>query len=56
MKIKMEPIIPKAIRRLKTLYIVHIIVIALILIFNFISVSQIYWLKNILKNYTFYPQ
>ena len=45
----MEPIIPKAIRRLKTLYIVHIIVIALILIFNFISVSQIYWLKNILK-------
>ena len=45
----MEPIIPKAIRRLKTLYIVHIIVIALILIFNFISISQIYWLKNILK-------
>ena len=45
----MESIIQKAINRLKSLYIIHIIVIASILIFNFILISQIYWLKKILQ-------
>ena len=45
----MESIIQKAINRLKSLYIIHIIVIASILIFNFVLISQIYWLKKILQ-------
>ena len=45
--------IPEIINGLRTIYIVHIIFIALILIFNFILLSQIYWLKEILKSLYF---
>ncbi len=45
--------VPEIIKSLRTIYIVHLILIPLILIFNFVLLSQIYWLKEILKNLYF---
>ena len=45
--------VPEIMKSLRTIYIVHLILIPLILIFNFVLLSQIYWLKEILKNLYF---
>lgn len=49
----MDTIIQKSINFLKMIYIVHIIIIALIFIFNLILLSHIYWLAKILEQLYF---
>ena len=45
----MDTIIPKTMKKLKNTYIFHIILIVIIFIFNFILISQIYWLQKAFK-------
>ena len=46
----MESIINKTFKSLKINYVIHLIVLIIILIFNFVLVSQILWLKKIFGN------
>ena len=46
----MDTIIFKTMKSLKNTYIFHIILIVIIYIFNFILISQIYWLQKIFKH------
>ena len=50
----MESLIFEVLKSLKILYIVHIIILVLILVFNFITLSQIIWLKKIFSKLYFY--
>lgn len=50
----MESLIFEVLKKLKILYIVHIIILVLILVFNFIALSQIIWLKKVLYKLYFY--
>ena len=50
----MESSISAELNTLKKLYIVHIIILILVLVFNFITLSQIIWLKTIFSNLYFY--
>ena len=53
----MDSLIFGTLKGLKVIYIIHIILVLAIFIFNFILVSQIFWLKNILMllyNYSKY--
>ena len=49
----MEATIQNSIKYLRIAYISHIIIIVVILIFNFILLNQIYWLKDIFKHIYF---
>ena len=46
----MESIINKTFKSLKINYVIHLVILIIILIFNFILVSQILWLKKIFGN------
>ena len=46
----MESIINKTFKSLKINYVIHLILLIIILIFNFVLVSQIFWLKKIFGN------
>ena len=46
----MESIINKTFKSLKINYVIHLILLIIILIFNFVLVSQILWLKKIFGN------
>ena len=46
----MESIINKIFKSLKINYVIHLILLIIILIFNFVLVSQIFWLKKIFGN------
>ena len=50
----MESSISEELNTLKKLYIVHIIILVLILVFNFLTLSQIIWLKTLFENLYFY--
>ena len=50
----MESTISEEFNTLKKLYIVHLIILVLVLIFNFLTLSQIIWLKTIFSNLYFY--
>ena len=46
----MESIINKTFKSLKINYVIHLILLIIIFIFNFVLVSQIFWLKKIFGN------
>ena len=45
----MDNIIIELTKKLRIIYIIHIIIFSIILTFNFILLSELYWLKKIYK-------